>query len=611
MIFIKNAIKKIGDDCLIINIKANNFFGNEGLQKEDFNQLFRVIKSGEIINLPVDTKINLILCILYYEYNNNKEAQGILKNYLLNLKDKTHKLYTLFNMIEIEIMLQQKTKNELKVLYNELFYNSEIKENTFEFLLKKHYLGYLKYLSQEYEETDKLTIDIISDIDENFKFGNSNFVQYIRIRNFISRTKIFEKKDPEKNRKEIISHLDSLFTLTKNIKEEFAICVGIKMLTFQSKDITSYEDCVRLVEDMLDVLKRETLFGKSHKNILDQYLYLSGLLGYFHAINDNYEGVVHISKKIDKYLGNVEDIMKNINNNSKESKDLREKVEYNNLLNHYKFFNTILKTSINIHNNNLKESQLEIKKIPSLDNKSEIDILNVCILEQDSIRMSNTFQIMKNAFDKWVKKGVQLNNEKILLCYFSLYNQISAMTKDFIEEKDEKKKKSDILQIRQFVLDIIQNTRVQVEKKENEFLRKVFCLPYFKNLFIKMFYVLIYSYFLEGKYREALGKFDDYYKAEKEFELKKMKSSHLIEKIKGDCYFKLNDFMKAKQIYSDLIIIGCNDPMVHFNLGLIYLIYKDNSMALNEMEKALSIFQKEKNIKKVKFVENLISKIKK
>ncbi len=35
---------------------------------------------------------------------------------------------------------------------------------------------------------------------------------------------------------------------------------------------------------MLDVLKRETLFGKSHKNILEQYLYLSGLLGYFNSM---------------------------------------------------------------------------------------------------------------------------------------------------------------------------------------------------------------------------------------------------------------------------------------------------------------------------------------
>ena len=64
------------------------------------------------------------------------------------------------------------------------------------------------------------------------------------------------------------------------------------MLTLQSKEIVSYEECIKLIEEMLNILKRETLFGKSHKNILDQYLYLSGLLGYYNAINDDFEGVL-------------------------------------------------------------------------------------------------------------------------------------------------------------------------------------------------------------------------------------------------------------------------------------------------------------------------------
>ena len=44
MIFIKNALQKIGNDCLIVNLKANNFFEGEGLRKEDFDQLFEVLK---------------------------------------------------------------------------------------------------------------------------------------------------------------------------------------------------------------------------------------------------------------------------------------------------------------------------------------------------------------------------------------------------------------------------------------------------------------------------------------------------------------------------------------------------------------------------------------
>ena len=39
------------------------------------------------------------------------------------------------------------------------------------------------------------------------------------------------------------------------------------MLSLQSKEIVSYEECIKLIEEMLNILKRETLFGKSHKNI--------------------------------------------------------------------------------------------------------------------------------------------------------------------------------------------------------------------------------------------------------------------------------------------------------------------------------------------------------
>ena len=53
MIFINNAIEKIGADCLIVNLKAHNFFQGEGLRKEDFDQLFEVLKLNKNINIPL------------------------------------------------------------------------------------------------------------------------------------------------------------------------------------------------------------------------------------------------------------------------------------------------------------------------------------------------------------------------------------------------------------------------------------------------------------------------------------------------------------------------------------------------------------------------------
>ena len=102
----------------------------------------------------------------------------------------------------------------------------------------------------------------------------SNLINYLRIRNEVLKVKMLEKQDLDKNNKDIISHLDGLFNRVKNTKEDFAICIGIKILSLQSKEAFTIEESKNLIEEMLNILKRETLFGKSHKNILEQYLYL-------------------------------------------------------------------------------------------------------------------------------------------------------------------------------------------------------------------------------------------------------------------------------------------------------------------------------------------------
>ena len=628
MIFINNAIEKIGKDCLIVNLKAKNFFEGDGLRKEDFEQLFEVLKLDQNINLPTSKKNALLLCVLYYEYDDNEEAKAKLRDLLSNPQSLAGQgctfedsLHLIFNEIELEIKIRQKNDSELKILFNRLAEFTD-KEKKFEdYLLLKHYFGYLKFLLKAYDETNNYTTDLIADIDEHKNLVISNIIKYIRIRNVLLKVKTLEITDPEKNNKDIISHLDCLFSLTKNTKEDFAICVGIKMLTLQSKEIVSYEECIKLIEEMLNILKRETLFGKSHKNILDQYLYLSGLLGYYNAINDDFEGVLKISKKIDKYLVNVQDIITNIDNNEKEKgknnddfsllqKENEEKKGYDNLYKQYQFFNTVLKSSVNLNNNSMKESQANIQKYKNLNNQKETDLLNVYILEQDDIKMSKLFKNMEDQFEDWINKGVSLNNDKIILCYFSLYNQISSLTKKVVEEKDDTKRLQYVNEARNFAKQIIQNTGLQVENRQNEFLKKVFRLPFFKNLFNRLFYVTIYSYFLEGKYEECLNNFANYDLYKIQYELETPRSNAFMAKIKADCYFKQKNYEKAEEIYNTIVVTQMNDPMVHFNLGLSSYFNEKKAKAIAELEKATELFKKENNVRKMKITEDILGKFK-
>jgi len=618
MIFINNAKKKIGNEGLIINLKANNFYQGQGLRPEDFHKLYEVFtKFDSKITLPPPTKQNFFLCVLYYESNYINEAKKILEqndiNYFMNNEwSNEEKLYVLFNIIEIEIKIRKMNEKELIILYNEL---SKIKcdKNKFEiYLLQKHYFAYLLLLLGEYDKTDKYINDIVYDIDEKKNLAKSNLINYLRIRNEVLKVKMLELQDHDNNIKEIISHLDGLFNQTKNTKEDFAICVGIKMLSLQSKEIFTFEESIKLIQDMLNILKRETLFGKSHKNILEQYLYLSGLLGYYNSINSDIDGVMKASKKIDKYLSDVSDIIKSDKND--DSKE--EKIQYNDLFYQYSYFNTILKSSVNSINENssLQQNNINIKDVKKkINSTNEIDILNICILEKDDLSKSSQFQEIEELFNEWTGQNIEIKDDKILLIYFYLYNKISNLTKKIVERIgiEDFSNKEKIIEIRDFVTKIIDKTKKIIMEYNNASLKKIFKLPFFKNLFNRFYYVKIYSYYLEGKYRECLNEYSKYdSKSKIEYELQTQKSNEYMKKIEADCYYKLGDHKKAEELYDKIIGMGTNDPLIYFNLGLTAYFNNNRNKAIAVLEIANGFYKKENNIKKAQKIEDLIDKLK-
>ena len=618
MIYINNAKKKIGPEGLIINLKANNFYQKQGLRPDDFHKLYEIYTQYDSkITLSSSLKQNFFLCVLYYESNYNEEAKK--KLYEININNiinkdltKEEKLSLLFNIIEIEIKIRKKNEKELFFLFTELFkikinYEKKQSEN---YLLQKHYLAYLKFLQGDFDFTDKYTIDMINEMDENKELKKGNLINYLRIRNEVLKAKILELKDPEKNNKEIISHLDGLFSMMKNTKEDFAICVGIKMLSLQSKEIVSFEECIKLIQEMLDVLKRETLFGKSHKNILEQYLYLSGLLGYYNTINDDSQGIKKTTEKIDKYLSAVKDILNEQKKNNNEIKNsIGENIQYNNLYLQYYYFNTMLKSSIDF--SKLEESQNKINDIQGkMKNKNDIDILNICVLEREDLTKSTQLKKLEELFNEWTGENLELKNDKIILIYFYLYNKISSSMKNLMDKMKLEPNKN-FEEIRNFVTKIIDTTKTQVEQYNNDLLKKIFKLPFFKNLFNRLYYIRIYSYYLEGRYKDCLNDYIQYDKNVKfQYELETPKSKEYMKKIEGDCYFKLKEYKNAEEVYGKIINIGTNDPLIYFNLGLTLYFKNDKDNAITQLEKALDYYKKENNITKKNTIEGLINKIK-
>ena len=620
MIFINNFKKKIGTNGLIINLKASNFFEKQSLRPEDFHKLYEIFtKFDSKINLSPPVKKNFFLCVLYYESNYNENAKNSLnemniKNYINENCTEEEKLFIIFNLIEIEIKMRKKSEKELESIYKELL-DANFDQNKNDILLvQKHYFSYLKYLLGDYNSAEKYIEEIINDMDGNKKLEDTNLINYLKIRNHILKVKILETKDPNKNYKTILSYLDTLFATMKDKKEDFAICIGIKMLSLQAKQIVSFEDCIKLIEAMLEVLKRETLFGKSHQNILEQYLYLTGLLGYFNSINDDSNGINRASQKIDKYLSDVNEITNENKNNKQIKGSNKDDKNYQDLYIKYSYFNSMLKSSINFNNENtLKESQNNIKKIQEKINKSEIDDFNICILEGDEINMNQNMQKYEQMFLQHPNEKLDLNNDDLMIIYFYLYNKISSLMNNLLNKIDiEKiKSKNNIEEIRKYVTKIIESTKTQVVKYDNINIKKLFHLPIFKNLFNKFYYVRMYTYYLEGRYKDCLNNYKEYDELYKiQYELETPKSKEYMNKLIADCYFKLKDYKLAEENYDKIILNGTKDPLIYFNLGLSAYLNNKIQKALEKLEQCVNMYKTENKNKDAKNVEEVIAKIK-
>ena len=620
MIFINNFKKKIGNNGLIINLKASNFFEKQSLRPEDFHKLYEIFtKFDSKINLSPPVKKNFFLCVLYYESNYNENAKNSLneiniKNYINENCTEEEKLFIIFNLIEIEIKMRKKSEKELESIYKELL-DANFDQNKFDILLvQKHYFSYLKYLLGDYNSSEKYIEEIINDMDGNKKLEDTNLINYLKIRNHILKVKILETKDPNKNYKTILSYLDTLFATMKDKKEDFAICIGIKMLSLQAKQIVSFEDCIKLIEAMLEVLKRETLFGKSHQNILEQYLYLTGLLGYFNSINDDSNGINRASQKIDKYLSDVNEITNENKNNKQIKGSNKDDKNYQDLYIKYSYFNSMLKSSFNFNNENtLKESQNNIKKIQEKINKSEIDDFNICILEGDEINMNQNMQKYEQMFLQHSNEKLDLNNDDLMIIYFYLYNKISSLMNNLLNKIDiEKiKSKNNIEEIRKYVTKIIESTKTQVVKYDNINIKKLFHLPIFKNLFNKFYYVRMYTYYLEGRYKDCLNNYKEYDELYKiQYELETPKSKEYMNKLIADCYFKLKDYKLAEENYDKIILNGTKDPLIYFNLGLSAYLNNKIQKALEKLEQCVNMYKTENKNKDAKNVEEVIAKIK-
>ena len=146
----------------------------------------------------------------------------------------------------------------------------------------------------------------------------------------------------------------------KGIKEDYAIIVGFKLIHLTN----NLNKSIKILEELLNILHKEMLFGKSHKNIISEFLNICALLGYHNVLIDNKEKTKKLINKIDKKLNIMKEKKNkdNIRNNSINSNIniVNNNSNLNKTIDEYEFINICLK---NICNNNLDKNNNNIINI--------------------------------------------------------------------------------------------------------------------------------------------------------------------------------------------------------------------------------------------------------
>ena len=245
MIFVKSTLQAIGQECLIFNQNALDFYRGTVLENEEFTRLFSILKSGEPLNISSGLRKNLLLLVLYNEYETNPEAKVIYErdfkdNFISKEDSALDSLHMIFNIIEFEVKYRRRNQSELQILFNSLMQYMKLEKVIEDFLLFKYYSGVLSFFLNNLKETNNYTMDIIVDMNEQFevkKLRKSELIKFIQIKNSLLRIKTLEKEDPIQNRQDIISHLECLLELTKLQKEDFAIKLGLKIYNLQAESV--------------------------------------------------------------------------------------------------------------------------------------------------------------------------------------------------------------------------------------------------------------------------------------------------------------------------------------------------------------------------------------
>ena len=610
---ISKNINHFGPEGVIMYSKSCDYYNINPVSIEDIEMFYQLLKSDEPLPQYVHKQAHLSCCLFYLSKNNPMYQNIFVKELIhkLSKKDEINdtNLFLIYNIIEFDQRYLHSEKERLKYLLIYLEKFSNIKKTVENFLLYKYYRGLLKYLIGEMDDAYTENFEIIISLDDYVQ-NKTKYIDFIRLKNELFKVQLDLNKHVKEEYFEQYCFMKELFDKVKVENKKLGVKLGFCLYTILCRQ-NKYNECIPLLMEMKKIVKNETFSGVKTKISIDYYLAIASRIGYIGVLIGDKKSIEYAVKKIEKILNIIE-----------QDKNDRKLAS---IYNAYSFVISILNVNLDKYENRLKEKASmfrglflpnDINSYPKtgyfiINEKNRGDIvINLNAINNMDYSLSEFSTKLTDYYKSFVvKKQLMLSNQ-FLTFIVGIYDIVNRLTESYCTDNNVNKRND-------YINKIISNANVAFNyissHKEDEPLLNT---DFIKGIIINMQSTLIHCYFYMNSLDTAMKYIKFFDGLFKDLNIKENTTSYeLVNKIKGDYWFKKGDYSASISYYENALkTFNNNDPrkaIVYFNLGCSYYMNNNKKSAVDNYNKCINafrVFEYEKKTFNILVRQDIISK---
>ena len=601
---LKNSLNTyFGEYCLIFYSKLSEYYKVPLPQNDVIKNIYDSLNINQGSEKSPD-KLNYTACCLYILSRNDEAYKKVFYTSVLSRidikKDPIDDIYLaiIYNCIDFDENFLHSEPKHLYYLSKYLQRFSEYKKEESISLLFKYYNSILLYRTGKQEDALNECNGIIGKININ---NSDKIINFIKLKAQIFLAKIYEENlelGGVPKLQENSSLLKDIYDRTINENPFLALKIGF-LIFHNSYNRNQYEECVQILEQMLNILKQYENQGVPQKKMSRFYLSIYCRFGIIGLIltNKNY-----ISMAIEGMKAQLLLLQEGL-----KIKKIRQ------IFKAYTFSLNILKMNVGLYveqpgkiGENFTSEFL--KQSNNINNNSSIKDDNFCInkeIKEQSIinynAMNNNMNIEINEtaiklVDEYLSrinnpKNNFVSNDTLFTFVIGLYDKVRFNIEQFLKEKNqnnENKYKNQIVSLCETFWSFL-NKYVEV--------LPLLRTNIFKTIIIKLFSSCSHIYFINKEFNKINQIMNYFDKLSNELNINENTPSYeLALKVKGDLYFSQNDYNNSISYYKQsakiMHDVNPKKAIVYFNLGVLYYYINDKLGAVENFQKAIAYFKR-------------------